>query len=218
VAIIFVSHNLHAISHVCSRAITLEKGRVIHDGDTEGAIDVYRASLIKLNESIEEVLRPGTGEIKILGLEILDEAGAPQNEFGVGDFVRFRMHYLAREPVDNPVFNVTISILYSEPVTGMRTDVDGLQPGPIAGEGYVDITIPNLNLLPNVYTLDAVLLHEDGYTYFDRVNKIAHLKVRGGLLINGTAYLPHAWDLGKPDDSTPVLNQISPLGITKKTG
>jgi hypothetical protein len=65
----------------------------------------------------------------------------------------------------------------------------------------VDLIVPQLNLLPNIYTLDAVLLHTDGYTFYDRVSNIAHIKVRGGLLINGSAYLPHTWEQAAPESN-----------------
>jgi len=206
VAIILVSHNLHTISHICSRAVTFEKGRVLYDGDTEQAIDIYRASLVEQNKDLEELLQPGTREITIHNVEILNELDTEQAEFNVGDFTKMRFHYQAHEPVENPVFNVTLHVLNSHQVTGIRTDVDGLQSGTIEGEGYVDIIIPNLNLLPNIYSLDAVIFHKDGFTFYDRINKIAHLKVKGGLQVNGTAYLPHAWSFGEQNESAPVAS------------
>jgi len=196
VAIILVSHNLHTISHVCSRAIAFERGRLIYEGDTEQAIDVYRTSLIKSNKGMEEALRAGTGEIRIRKVEILDQADGPRSEIGVGEFAKIRFHYQAMEAVKDPVFNITVHVLNSHQVTGIRTDVDGLRLGTIEGEGYVDILIPQLNLLPNIYTLDAVLFHSDGFTFYDRVNHITHLTVTGGLQVNGTAFLPHTWQPG----------------------
>ncbi len=193
VAIILVSHNLHTISHVCSRAITFEKGRVLYNGDTERAIDVYRNSLIKANKGLEESLRAGTGEIKIQRLEVLDESEDVQEECGVGDYVKLRVHYEAHKPVVDPVFNVTMHVLNSHQVTGIRTDVDGVKLGTLEGVGHVDIVIPHLNLLPNIYTMDTVIFHSDGFTFYDRVNKTVHLRVVGGLQVNGTAYLPHVW-------------------------
>jgi len=193
VAIILVSHNLHTVSHICSRAITFEKGKVIYDGDTERAIDAYRASLIKNDESVEEILRAGTGEIKISKLEILDKTDVAQQEFNIGDFVKLRLHYQTCAPVENPVINITMHVLNSYQVTGIRTDMDGLQLGTLEGEGYVDLIIPNLNLLPNIYTMDAIIFHKDGFTFYDRINRIAHLRVKGGLQINGIVYLPHTW-------------------------
>ncbi|MCC7129214.1 MAG: ABC transporter ATP-binding protein, partial [Anaerolineae bacterium] len=192
VAIIFVSHNLHAISHVCSRAIAIEKGRIVYDGKVEKAIDLYRESLINLYQEPEE-LRAGTGEIKIQRIELLDAADQVRKEINMGDFLKVRIHYVTTQPVDNPIFNITFSILYGEQVTGLRTDVDGFEVGRVDGEGFVDITIPHFNLLPNVFTIDATIFHPDGFTFYDRINKIATLKVRGGLLINGTAFLPHDW-------------------------
>lgn len=194
VGIILVSHNLHSISHVCTRAIALEKGRILYDGDTEKAIDIYRDSLIKNNEKLIDELRAGTGEIRIHGLEILGEDGRKQESFEVGAPMRLRLHYKAHQPVTNPVFNITMHVLNSYQVTGIRTDVDGLQLGTLHGSGYVDIVIPATNLLPNIYTIDAVLFHSDGFTFYDRENNIGHFKIIGGFQVNGVSYLPHAWE------------------------
>ncbi|HSF83235.1 MAG TPA: ABC transporter ATP-binding protein, partial [Anaerolineales bacterium] len=145
VAIILVSHNLHTISHVCTRAISLEKGHILFDGDTEQAIDLYRASLIKNNISIGDVLRAGTGEIKIQRVEVLDDHDITQQDFKIGDRVKFRIHYNAEQPVENPVFNLTFHVLNSYQVTGIRTDVDGIGLGTLQGAGHVDLIIPELN-------------------------------------------------------------------------
>jgi hypothetical protein len=195
VAVILVSHNLHTISHVCSRAITFEKGQILYEGDTEEAIDIYRTSLIRRNEGMEDLLRAGTGEIRVDHVEILGERGEPQFEFNVGDYLRLRFYYEAEEPVEEPVFNLTLHILNGDQVTGVRTDVDRFKTGVLSGKGSIDVVIPNLNLLPNIYTIDAVIFHRDGFTFYDRVNKTGHLKVVGGLKVNGTAYLPHSYRL-----------------------
>ncbi len=195
VAIILVSHNLHTISHICNRAITFEKGRVIFEGDTEKAIDAYRTSLIKRSENKEVILRAGTGEIRIREIGILNMHEKSQKEFDIDSPVTIRIHYQVENPVINPVFNITLHILNSYQVTGFRTDVDGYHVGKIDKDGYIDINVPQLNLLPNVYSLDAVIFHQDGYTFYDRVNNVGYLEVKGGLLINGSTYIPHSWQM-----------------------
>jgi lipopolysaccharide transport system ATP-binding protein len=217
VAIILVSHNLHTISHVCSRTITFEQGRIIYEGDTEKAIDVYRESLIRRNQGMKDVLRPGTGEIQVQGMELLDRRGRPVERVRMGDFVRVRVHYIAHQPVVDPVFNVTLHILNSYQVTGIRTDVDGLRLGVLQGPGYIDIDIPELNLLPNVYTLDAVIFHQDGVTFYDRVNRIAHLKVMGGHKINGSVFLPHRWRLAPSQTDGAAATPVEPLPLYERT-
>lgn len=42
--ILYVSHNMNTIRQLCNRCIVLEKGKVIFDGDTEEAIEVYMNS------------------------------------------------------------------------------------------------------------------------------------------------------------------------------
>ncbi|GIV66502.1 MAG: teichoic acid ABC transporter ATP-binding protein [Bellilinea sp.] len=194
VAVIIVSHNLHTISHLCPRSITLEKGKVIFDGDTETAIDIYRSSLIKTYQKYDDNnLRGGTGEIRIQKVEILNGFEEKQDVFSIGEKVKIRLHYHAYQPVLNPVFNIVIHILNSFQVTGIRTDVDGIITGNFNGEGYIDIDIPNFYLLPNAYTIDAVIFHSDGFTFYDRLNNASHLVIKGGNEINGIAYLGHSW-------------------------
>jgi len=200
VAIILVSHNLHTISHVCNRAITFDRGEILYEGGTEQAIDAYRASLIKRSGGISDAIRAGTGEIRIEKVELLNSEAVPQEEFEIQSPLKIRIHYQTSEPVTDPVFNITLQILNSYQVTGFRTDVDACQTGTITGSGFIDINIPNVNLLPNVYTLDAVIFHQDGFTFYDRLNNIANLKVKGGLHINGSTYIPHQWQLTGAND------------------
>ncbi len=41
--LLFVSHSARAVSQLCNRAILLEQGNLIFDGDTEEAIEIYNA-------------------------------------------------------------------------------------------------------------------------------------------------------------------------------
>lgn len=193
VAIILVSHNLHTVSHICRRAIALDRGRALFDGDTERAIDVYRESLLARATTGHDQIRGGTGEIRVQRAEILGGDGQRRAQHATGDFVKIRIHYSASEPVHNPVFNVVVHILNGHQVTGLRTDTDGIDIGVVRGDGYIDLDIPAFNLLPNVYTVDAVIFHQDGVTFYDRVNTAAIVRVEGGLSVNGIAYLPHGW-------------------------
>jgi lipopolysaccharide transport system ATP-binding protein len=199
VAIILVSHNLHTISYICTRTVVFEKGHIIFEGETSQAIDVYRASLIALQKG-PGIFRAGTGEVKINGLDILDDAENLRPELQVGDPVIFRLHYRAETPVLNPVINVSIYSQDGIQVTGIRTDMDDIQFGQLEGNGHIDICIPHFYLLPNVYSLTATVFHTDGYAFYDRVEGISQLKVAGGHQVNGTAYLPHSWHLTQASD------------------
>ena len=189
VVTIVVSHNTHVISHLCTRTIVLDKNRILYDGETLEAIDVYRGSLAKL----ESLSHGGTGEIGITNFEIMNKDEEIQHEFSVGETVILRIHYHADDKINTPIFNIPIHGMDGNAITGMRTDVDKVDLGSLIGDGYIDVVIENLNLLPNVYTLDAVIFHADGFAFYDRRSGIAHLKVLGGQKIDGMTYLPHYW-------------------------
>ncbi len=190
-AIILVSHNLHSISYICSRTVVFEKGIVLFDGDTEQAIDIYRTSLAQQQGA--EPSRAGTGEVKISHFEVLNSSGNEQGEFSVGEFVRLRIHYHANKPIQDPVINIAVHGQGGTQVTGFRTDADDIKIGKLMNDGFIDITIPEFNLLPNVYSLTATLFHADGFAFYDRVVRIAQLKIGGGHIVNGMVHLPHSW-------------------------
>jgi hypothetical protein len=129
-------------------------------------------------------------------VEVLNEIAEANPQISIGEFVRVRIHYKAEQPVDNPVFNLVLRSIDGTQVTGIRTDVDGVSLGMLKSDGFIDVCVPRLNLLPNIYLMDAVIFHQDGYTFYDRVNKVAHLKLVGGHQIDGVVYLPHIWQNG----------------------
>jgi lipopolysaccharide transport system ATP-binding protein len=214
-SLMLVSHNLHDISYLCPRCLVMEKGKVIFFGETQAAIDVYRESLYKasMTKREQDPMRAGSGEIQISKFELLDHHNHPQSTFRVGDHVTFRIHYIINKPVCNPVFNVVIYALDGSQVTGLRNDVEGLFLGDLRESGYIDIAIQQFNLLANIYTLDAGIFDTDGYTYFDRIERIAQIKVVGGHSVGGVIYLSQTWHQQTTPMSTsqPILAEQGDL-------
>jgi len=190
VVTILVSHNMHAISHLCTRTIVLTNGKILYDGNSLKAIDVYRG----ITERLETTSQGGTGEIEITKFEVMNKDRKIQEEFSIGETVILRLHYHCNETVYNPIFNVPIYGTDGNQITGMRTDVDGVNFERLDSDGYVEIIIEKLYLLPNVYTMDAVIFHADGFAFYYRISEVAHLKVIGGQQINGIVYIPHHWN------------------------
>ncbi|MCF7958381.1 MAG: ABC transporter ATP-binding protein [Phycisphaerae bacterium] len=188
-AIIFVSHDMHTVSYVCPRAIVMMKGKVQYEGVTPTAIDVYRENA----QTRGAQLTAGTGEIRITNVEKLNNRDEKQEGIGVGDFIKLRIHYRTSEQIDNPIFNIIIMEANGKQVSGIRNDYDAQQIPSISNDGYVDIMIDHFNLLPDMYSVDLVIFHSDGFSFYDRVENAIQIKVNGGRQINGTTYLPHSW-------------------------
>lgn len=51
--ILYVSHNMNTIRQLCDRCIVLKEGKVIFDGNTEEAIQIYMDNYVKLQERLD---------------------------------------------------------------------------------------------------------------------------------------------------------------------
>ncbi len=79
--LLLVSHDSSSIQAICNRAILLEKGKIVQDGDPEGIIDYYNALISeKENFSIRQQKREdgkvvtvsGTGEATLSEITLLN--------------------------------------------------------------------------------------------------------------------------------------------------
>lgn len=59
--IIYVSHNMDTIHKLCKRCIVLNHGRIVFDGESEKAVQIYRGDLIRQETCIDltKYFRPG---------------------------------------------------------------------------------------------------------------------------------------------------------------
>ncbi len=51
--VIYVSHNMETVRRLCKRCVVLEKGSLVYDGRTEGAIEVYTQHVCKVTPAVE---------------------------------------------------------------------------------------------------------------------------------------------------------------------
>jgi lipopolysaccharide transport system ATP-binding protein len=78
--VIFVSHNLQAISNLCTQAIWLEKGRVCARGDSKTVVNNYLGSENKKSwkqEFFNLDNAPGNDQIKVLLFELQPQLSSP---------------------------------------------------------------------------------------------------------------------------------------------
>ena len=76
---------------------------------------------------------------------------------------------------------------------GTNTDLEGLRPGLLEGEGRVTLALPALDLAPGVYTLDAAIHARDGAPYDER-RDVLRFEVTSDTGGAGVWSPPHRWD------------------------
>jgi lipopolysaccharide transport system ATP-binding protein len=170
--VLFVSHNLAAVENLCSRGIWLDGGKVRKDGAAKDVILEYMASFAG-GPTAESTLentegRLGSGEIRYTRVEYLSPDGTPLALTRCGDNVVLRFHYHAKRAVRYPSFGFRLFTNMGTLITESGNvihgvDVLGVEPG----DGYIDVEIESLNLLPGQYYLSLWITELGGTPVFD---------------------------------------------------
>lgn len=159
--ILFVSHNMFSIKTMCSRVIYLRKGQVQFDGPTDEGITLYekdcRLSTLSWTES-----KPDKWPIFITDFVLFDENGQKKTVFEHGERMKLRLQYETRQPVKNP--NFIIAFVRSDGVAccNYSTEADGVLADRVSGKGIIELLIPPLKLVAELYTIH-VLVREKGF-------------------------------------------------------
>jgi lipopolysaccharide transport system ATP-binding protein len=156
--VLFVSHNMAAVSALCPRAICLEEGRVIFDGPTGEAITAY---LSRLDEALASPLserpdRRGDGRLRFRQFWLEDDSGQRIAQALLGSAVTFCLSYEAAEPLAEVYVAFDLHERYGEPVINCNTADVGQDFHSIPRAGVFRCRIPRLPLragkyLGNVY-------------------------------------------------------------------
>jgi homopolymeric O-antigen transport system ATP-binding protein len=153
--VVFVSHNLAAVRSLCSRALLLEKGRLLFDGETDEAVERYvgrgagRETGIVEGERLEERV----AKRRLYGAEplfrceriaVLDEAGLPASSFRSDEEIRVAVDYTVLRPV--PSFRLLVTLTDGNQVPVLRTESVDESDGPVTlepGSYRSEVAIPS---------------------------------------------------------------------------
>ncbi len=137
--ILFVSHDLSAITKYCDRAILLNQGDKIYEGSPKEAIDLYKKVLAhQYNPEEEEQQEPvqdwkeslsvnpdlieyGEKNAEIVDYAILDDSGQITNTVMKGSEFSVRMKVEFHEEIREPIYAFTIKNLKGIELTGTNT-------------------------------------------------------------------------------------------------
>jgi ABC-type polysaccharide/polyol phosphate transport system ATPase subunit len=171
--IVLVTHDLASVRNMCDRAIWLKQGHVSGEGDPKELVEAYTESMLGASPQGETgSTRRGSGEVMITSLEMfVGDDPAPVTRFRTGDTVRFRMHYDAMRSVPRPIFSIFIDALGGATVSAPCTRDVGLIPDSVSGEGWVELLVRDISLLPGAYDVHTVI-HD-----FNRQHEYDHLQL-----------------------------------------
>ncbi|HYB41096.1 MAG TPA: ABC transporter ATP-binding protein [Candidatus Methylomirabilis sp.] len=217
--VLFVSHNLAAIENLCSRAIWIDAGQVRQEGMPKDVVAAYMATFADSPDQALDLLavtaRRGTGDARFTRLEWLAADRSPAGVVRSGDPLVARIHYQAHKAIPDAIFGFEIHSQLGTLIAQLHTYNAGFAIPVLApGHSYIDLEIPELNLMPGRYYISLQVQTYGGISH-DVLQHCAILDVeysnRYGLNrgISGNPVMCFAtrWDLADAPAAAPVPSE-----------
>jgi lipopolysaccharide transport system ATP-binding protein len=193
--VLFVSHNMAAVSNLCKTALLMQDGQLIQSGNTDDVIGYYLSSIgdnasISLSERRD---RKGSGEIKIQSVDYLNEQGKIIKHPLSGSVLVIRLNYRTYSENEFRNCRVSVTIMKDQrPLILLHNDVVSKDEVVLSGSGYIDFIIPELPLSKGNYHISTYI--ESNNEIIDWVDTAAEMPVMDGDFYgSGKCYPSTAW-------------------------
>ncbi len=174
--ILLVTHSPEQVRQVCSKAVVLDHGRVLHVGDVGEAVTIYRRSLASKGIEVEPDPEEGgtepaqaipTSDQVVLTRTWVEPPLDGRDAFRPGDQLHLKLGYKSSGPVEGIRGRVLIhshdGILL---VNASTHDVQGRDITHAGGDGVIDFVIDDLPLMDGRYLVTFILQdHSETFEY-----------------------------------------------------
>ena len=212
--ILFVTHDVNTVKRFCNRAIWLNKGEMIMDGNTDEVTDHYldflksdlpmeeylAQSAARKPDGYEEELQKldasGIDMVQIHGLRMFDTLGREIEEIQHGQRVVLRVGYLVGdETIPEPVLGVAIRRIDNEYICGLNTKLDNVKIPWKKGYNEVTLSYSCFNLVGGEYYFDVGIFDKTGIVNLDYSARIKNFFVKMDYIAEGIVVLHHEWSV-----------------------
>jgi lipopolysaccharide transport system ATP-binding protein len=157
--ILFVSHNMAAIQHLCTRALLLAKGRLALAGPVESVVQGYlKATAGKQDLNLESITdRKGAGEVRIREIRITAPDGSPLAGLVCGKPARIRLGLSNCQRADKPRVSLCLLDMMDQRIMLLDSQLLGKSLPPVDPGGSLICDIPRVSLAPGRYKIELWL-------------------------------------------------------------
>jgi lipopolysaccharide transport system ATP-binding protein len=151
--VLLVTHNLATVQSLCSRAILVERGRILRDSLPAEAIKDYFNTFDEVTEGTDlKRVRREHGFMPIItGVELSDDDGRPVEVVGTGRPLIVTITYEHNEQLVNPFFGFRLVSSSGINVFVAETQMQGSTWKSLSRKGSITCRLPVLPLVPGTY-------------------------------------------------------------------
>jgi lipopolysaccharide transport system ATP-binding protein len=182
--VLFVSHTMQAVKSLCTRAILIDAGRIVLDGDVDRVVNRYlTAGTDMTRDGIIPAHAPRArdvlGEASFQSVRLTDLQGNATTQLYFGQ--PFRVHFVCDVETDIPDGHFEVGIGTPDGCHATySTTLDGGNPPLHLSRGRHEVSVElHAHLLPREYTIILGVHHHDGRTcdYLERTLDFTVLRV-----------------------------------------
>ena len=169
--ILFVSHNMATIENICSTTIVFQGGQIAYIGPSKEAVQFYLQSVVEREPPVEGGLadnrwsnpthskhRSKDDVISYTRIEFKNSERETIQFVRSGEPLVIRLHYRVSKDGVRPVFGLGISTEFGTVVSRVSTWLCGVEIPILArGDGFIELCLDSVNLMPGRYFLSAWL-------------------------------------------------------------
>ncbi len=224
--ILFVSHAIREVQRICDRALMLNEGHVVAEGDADYVAGEYYklshdrivANLAASGRGATPYVGENTGQVRVTGLTFWDAAGNEIQDVTYDCPVTFRLHLNILQPIPAPSITLGIQTPDMTNVALMWSvtlpDMPELTPGQL----NVDCQFERFPLFPGAYSLRVVVTAHHGLYKMDQIENLRHFFVypnqHAGIIQNDGGFLAldakWHWHIPQADaDQQPSLDKAA---------
>ncbi len=162
--VLFVSHNMAAVSALCSKAMVLWHGEVQYPlGNVQDAVQHYLSQVAEVTKTslADRTDRQGSGNIRISDFGTFDSKGKVVEYLSTGQDVDMRIYYTAANNLDNVTVAIGITASSGAFVSMLSNELTGSSFSTNDKEGYFACRIRKLPLAPGYYSVNLIIRSND---------------------------------------------------------
>lgn len=212
--ILFVTHDVNTVKRFCSRAIWLNQGQMIMDGNTDEVTDRYldflksdlpidqflaqcvQGAAVEAEPEIPQVSTEGIDIVQIYNLRMYNSKGQEIDDIQYGEKIVLRVGYVVSDDtIPDPLLGVAIRRIDNEYICGLNTKLDNMTIPWKKGYNEVTLTYPSFNLVGGEYYFDVGIFDKTGIVNLDYKARIKNYFVKMDYIAEGIVVLHHEWSV-----------------------
>jgi lipopolysaccharide transport system ATP-binding protein len=174
--VLFVSHNMAAVQSLCDRALLVDEGRIVADGEPLSIIEQY-SSQVQVGDGVFDLTNHprsgGNGDARIKRFRVIDATMRPTSSMPMGAQLGFEIDYRSSVPLDRADFVIGVYNSMMQRVCRLSSARSGFFVDREMYQGTVSCFVPGVNLTAGRYYLNLAIIGPNHREDYDHLTQAA---------------------------------------------